>query len=797
MPFTNLSEPFNAVVNSLRILIVDDDLPTRTLIGTVLRAAGFCALEFADGGGNALTMIKHSPPDLVLLDMIMPQMDGHDLCLAVRGTLQLTDLPILAMTGPDDAHEWARVLTAGATDLISKPIHLPELVARICIHLKNRALLGEFNRFREHTARELTLARDMQKGLLPTSAILDLTEERYGVAIASIVKPCDALGGDSWYTLQLSPSEFGLLVFDVAGHGTIAAINAFRLHTLLTQPRYISPSPGGTLSWLNDCLAGILLPGQFVTAFCAKINIVTETLTYAAAGSPNPIILKTDGTHLVLDTAGVPLGIAGGLIYQDHSIPFSVGDKMMIASDALAEAPMARGDGILGEEAAEIVLIEAMRQLSPADAVAFVCDHLDRNCGSNLPDDLTVIAIEQLRNPSLVDVSEEDDEVKSRRRCVLVVEGDPFLAEIAQRSAGACGMEADVVRDLRHAAPYLRSQSYDAVVLDMDQDVSGDGLRFPPVFQGDVRPALVLLGDARARVPDAIVGWAEALELRIAAVLRRPLRGEALRRVLSSIPAGGRAESGARTSQIRCYDLAAGIDAGEVMPIFQPEVQLSTGRAVGFEALARWVSPKFGTVPPSLFLPLADAPEVARKLANLVLEGALNACAQARRGNSDITVSVNFSAVMLRDEGMLCWVLGMLEEHDLPAGALVMEVSEADLIGCHQVLSEMRRNGVRVAIDDFGIGAGSLATLAQIEPDRIKIDATLVRRLPTDDSARRMLRILVASCAAMGVEILAKSVETAEMRDLLLSLGCARGMGWFYGRAMTTQTLRGWLEPNR
>ncbi|MCQ4162585.1 fused response regulator/phosphatase [Roseomonas sp. GC11] len=343
--------PGPAVPEALRnaALLVVDDAPTkRALVSAHLRRAGFHNITLAEDGLQALEALGQASFDLVLLDILMPGLDGFETCRALRRDPRWAELPVLAMTGLEESEERAEIFAAGATDLILKPIHQAELIARMVSHLHNRQLIRGLRDFAERTNAELAAARQMQEALLPGPALLAEMEARYGLRVASRFLPSAELAGDLWGLWPLDGARFGLFALDVVGHGTIAAINAFRLHTLFAQDRSARDEPGLFLEGLNRRLRPLFSTGQFATMFYAVLDVARDAIAYAAAGYTSPVLAGRGGTRL-LDGSGLPLGISGSARYETRQATWRQGEALLLYSDALSEATTACGS-LLGEE---------------------------------------------------------------------------------------------------------------------------------------------------------------------------------------------------------------------------------------------------------------------------------------------------------------------------------------------------------------------------------------------------------------------------------------------------------------
>ncbi|MPY93033.1 MAG: EAL domain-containing protein, partial [Acidimicrobiia bacterium] len=235
-------------------------------------------------------------------------------------------------------------------------------------------------------------------------------------------------------------------------------------------------------------------------------------------------------------------------------------------------------------------------------------------------------------------------------------------------------------------------------------------------------------------------------------------------------------------------DLRNALAAGELRVAYQPVVQLADRRVLGFEALVRWEHPRVGSVPPSVFVPVAEDTGLIGEIGTWVVEQAclsLAAWQRAVPGAAGLYVGVNLSARQLRDPGLGRMVTDALGRHGLAPSTLCLELTESllmdDPVSAAEVLRGVRDAGVRLALDDFGTGYSSLAYLRRFPVDEVKIDRSFVESLAGPDSAgESLVTAIVAMAAALGVATVAEGVETAGEARRLAELGVDRGQGYFY-----------------
>ncbi|OIQ88860.1 response regulator PleD [mine drainage metagenome] len=340
---TALSQGPRTDLSACRVLVVEDAPAIRKIIGAYLQAAGILHVDFACDGVEGLTKVESFDPDLVILDIMMPEMDGFEVARSLRADPRHRHLPILVQTALESPAERTEVFRAGANDLITKPIHGPELVARVRVQLENRLLIRDLENYRRHIQTDLELARKMQEDLLPSPKVLEAIHAETGLSIAAHFQPSAELGGDMWHLRDLGQGRYAIILVDFAGHGITAALNTFRLHTLTHQQTLRNlDKPSEYLYQLNDLLVDLLPSNQFATLFLGVVDTVRETLTWSGAGAPMPIYGV--GEQMVyLEADGLPMGISRKGQYRDQQVPFPKGAFLLLYSDALTETPDERG----------------------------------------------------------------------------------------------------------------------------------------------------------------------------------------------------------------------------------------------------------------------------------------------------------------------------------------------------------------------------------------------------------------------------------------------------------------------
>lgn len=235
--------------------------------------------------------------------------------------------------------------------------------------------------------------------------------------------------------------------------------------------------------------------------------------------------------------------------------------------------------------------------------------------------------------------------------------------------------------------------------------------------------------------------------------------------------------------------LRQALGKGELSVVYQPQLDLASGEVVGVEALARWTNAQLGPVPPDLFIPVAEDGGLIIQLGEWVLRTACaDVAALCRELGRPLRLAVNVSPRQLRGKQWLDSVASALHDSGLDPSCLEVEITEGLLIDdvgdAVAILTAVRRLGVRVVVDDFGRGYSSLAYLTRFPIDKIKIDRSFVEEITGDGDRAAIVDAIIVMAHALGMEVLAEGVETAEQESYLAARGCDEVQGFRYGRGM-------------
>jgi diguanylate cyclase len=230
---------------------------------------------------------------------------------------------------------------------------------------------------------------------------------------------------------------------------------------------------------------------------------------------------------------------------------------------------------------------------------------------------------------------------------------------------------------------------------------------------------------------------------------------------------------------------------------FQPAISLATGAVVGVEALVRWNHPQRGTVPPDEFIPLAERVGLIPGITRAVLELSIAHQAATLAAGHHLRFSVNISAIDLVDDDLPRFIGDVLDRNGVPPQLLTLEITETalcrDTVRAEQTLLGLRNRGMRISIDDFGVGYSSMSQLLSLPVDELKIDRTFVTGLAEDRRAQGVLRATVELARTLGLEVTAEGVETEDVLRHLILHGVDQAQGYYFSRPLPGPDLDAFL----
>ena len=378
-----------------KILVVDDEPRNVKILQIQLKARGYTVYTAADGL-EALGVVEKEMPDLILLDINMPKMDGFEVVKQIRTNEATEFIPIVMITALRDTREnRIKSIEAGADDFIEKPFDSLEVLARVRSLLRIKHYQDTLAKHNARLEEELQMARSIQEILIPQNGVLELS----GFRIASRCCPEMAVGGDFFDIWEVAPNRLGVFISDVMGHGVSAAFVTVFIKTVLAEfQQQIADNPGYLLEILNtrfnDLISSRLF--MFATAFCGIIDLDKGALICANAGHSFPFLYSTDReTYDIIGdkNTGNGLGIWQESVYETMQYPFDLSSKMFLYTDGVYEAKNPQGEEFTVERLQK--LVSTCTEQSAAKLIAHISEAIDVFTGTcPKEDDLTLIAIE-------------------------------------------------------------------------------------------------------------------------------------------------------------------------------------------------------------------------------------------------------------------------------------------------------------------------------------------------------------------------------------------------------------------
>jgi serine phosphatase RsbU (regulator of sigma subunit) len=343
------------------ILVVDDNRLNRLQLSRGLEKQGH-RVAVAEDGRQALEMVQAGSFDLMLLDIVMPEMDGFQVLAHLKADERLRDIPVIVISALEDMDSVVRCIELGAEDYLPKPFDAVLLRARIGACLEKKQLRDREVAYLKQINRDLELAWQIQAGLLP-----DRLPEIPGWQFAATLKPSRQTSGDFYDWIPLPEGQLGLLVADVADKGMGAALYMALSRTLIRTyaPQY-HLQPERVLAAANRRLLADANIGVFVTVFYGVLDPAAGALTYCNAGHNAPYLLRAAGDGLVqaLSPTGMALGMSQDGKWAQSTVQIGPGDTLVLYSDGITEAQDAENAFFGAERLVEV----AQASSSPSGA---------------------------------------------------------------------------------------------------------------------------------------------------------------------------------------------------------------------------------------------------------------------------------------------------------------------------------------------------------------------------------------------------------------------------------------------
>jgi sigma-B regulation protein RsbU (phosphoserine phosphatase) len=378
-----------------KILIVDDDEDILDMVDLSLTADGFDVIT-ARNGPEALRRVKEEMPDLILLDISMPDMDGHEVMERLKGDRRTSSIPVIMLTAASDKKDKVRSFSAGADDYVVKPFDADELTARIEAVLSRTRTIRYINPLIstmgdwsvEEFGAHLETAVKIQQNLLPKEP-----PKLEGIQFGNMLESSMTVSGDLYDYIPLDQYRVGVAIADIRGKGLPAALLMVMVRTILRLVSRELESPSEVLKKINDMLQTDTDPEFFATMIYGILDTRSLTFRYANGGHCSPI-LANERTKSVkfLREGGLILGVFDFALFEDIEVELEEGDLLLLYTDGVTETEDP-DEEIYGEERLAGFVRDHL-SLSADELCQAIKDELSDFSGTDQrADDMTMVAI--------------------------------------------------------------------------------------------------------------------------------------------------------------------------------------------------------------------------------------------------------------------------------------------------------------------------------------------------------------------------------------------------------------------
>ncbi|HDR7772040.1 MULTISPECIES: fused response regulator/phosphatase [Bacillus cereus group] len=327
----------------MSILIVDDNPVNIFVIKKILKQAGYQDLVSLNSAQELFEYIhfgkdssRHNEIDLILLDIMMPEIDGLEVCRRLQKEEKFKDIPIIFVTALEDANKLAEALDMGAMDYITKPINKVELLARMRVALRLKSELNWHKEQEENLRNELDLATQVQRNLLSSP----LREEH--IKIEASYLPSFKLAGDMYYWYKIDENRYGIILLDVMGHGVSASLVCMFISSVLRETIKCLIDPELVIKDLNKYMT--LLHNEndnipyYFTAIYLVVDTEKRTIEYVNAGHPSGYVLVDETNVVELNRGSCAVGFFDEIKVEKTVIPFEKNAQIVLFTDGVLEA---------------------------------------------------------------------------------------------------------------------------------------------------------------------------------------------------------------------------------------------------------------------------------------------------------------------------------------------------------------------------------------------------------------------------------------------------------------------------
>ena len=713
----------------MRVLVVDDSRAIRKALTSQLVNVGL-NVEEASSGKEALNVIYRDPPDLVLLDVVMPGMDGMSVLKILRGSYSKLQLPIVLVTSCDSSTEIVQALDAGASDYLTKPIDFDILWARISNQLMQKKAAEYLSTAQQKLELEVkqrtaeldksnqSLKKEIQERLQAEDKIRMLGQAVHQSPLSIvIIDPDKRIEYVNPKTCEISQYHSGELIgigYDIFRSENHRSDDFQDIWSVLDHHgdwngELLTRRKNGSEYWEQASVSVIKDHKGEITHYLMLKEDVTQKKAYE-----DELYQQANYDELT----GLPNRTLA-MDRLDHALQMAKRHELRPCIVFVDLDNFKYINDTLGHAAGDKLLCEASERLSSS---ARESDTVARLGGDEF---LLILEDVDTSQPAEMAPQAVAERILEAFSPDFILEGRNVhvTPSIGMAVYGKDGVDADTL--MRHA---------DTAMYRSKTEGRNTFCFYSP-------------------------------EMTVKAKLRVEIESH----------------------------LRNALENNELSLCFQPIVQANSGRMVKAEALLRWTNAELGMITPDKFIPIAEETGLIIPIGRWVLDAACKQVKQWRdHGWPHMRVAVNVSAVQFRaDTDLLAVVKEVLDKYKLPAEALEFEITEGVLMKKTEqalaTMQELKTLGVHLSIDDFGTGYSSISYLQRYPFDSLKIDRSYINNVLEKEQDARLVKAIIAMAQSLGMSVVSEGVETNEQLDFLLSVNCCYAQGYYFSKPVKAE----------
>ena len=383
------------------LLVVDDNEDNRYTLTRRLKREGYTNIAVAENGRQALEMVKAQPFDLMLLDIMMPEVNGYEVLERMKADAQMRHLPVIMISAVDELESVIRCIELGAEDYLPKPFNPTLLRARVGASLEKKRMRDDIMRHVRRMERDLETAREIQMSMVPTD--FPVAQNSQGLEVYATLQPAYEVGGDFYDFFWLTPERLCVLVADVSDKGASAALHMARAKASIrflcsSEESGYMPTAAELVERIDRELSRDNPHAMFITLLLAVVNVHTGELEWCNAGHNPPCLLTAAGAVSVVGgECGIPVGIDPKFFRNAETGQIPKGGSLFLYTDGVTEAMNLQKE-MFGMERLDATLrgcVDQMTQAShaPREVIASVLGAVQTFAGDAQPsDDITMLA---------------------------------------------------------------------------------------------------------------------------------------------------------------------------------------------------------------------------------------------------------------------------------------------------------------------------------------------------------------------------------------------------------------------